>query len=552
MKGGVGSGGAGGKRRWRGLAIAVLGLIIILSMLVPLGFLLGLHNGIILSAPAAGFASDRHNSVPGDLRSFHKYGDDNNVIGSPAKKDQASHVDELLRKFDLSKDLKENTTSVTKKQTFSAVTTVPSNESPQGKGVTWPTPSTPRTTVADHTVNEAKSKNGTTDESGKSCELRFGAYCMWSEQHKEVVKDSFVKKLKDHLFVARAYYPSIAKMPTQDSLSTELKKNIQDFERVLSESTIDSDLPAQIENKMERMETAIAKAKSCPVECQNVDKKFRQLLDLTEDEANFHMKQSAFLHQVAVQTIPKSLHCLYMRLTVDYFKAPDEVKAPQEEKYSDPSLHHFGIFSNNLLASSVVINSTALHSKESQNLVFHILTDQENFFAMEQWFSGKAYGEAAVQVLNIEKLDLQDSGNLLPLPNEFRVSFHVSDGQGILNMRTEYMSTFPRSYFLLPEIFPNLNKIVILDDDVVVQRDLTPLWDLRMGGKVNGALQTCSVKLGHLRSLLGGKVKDQNSCAWMSGLNVIDLSRWRDLDLSKTYRTLMQQVKIIFPCFAFH
>lgn len=32
------------KRRWRGLVIAVLGLVL-LSMLVPLVFLLGLHNG---------------------------------------------------------------------------------------------------------------------------------------------------------------------------------------------------------------------------------------------------------------------------------------------------------------------------------------------------------------------------------------------------------------------------------------------------------------------------------------------------------------------------
>ena len=32
------------KRRWRGFVIAVLGLVI-LSMLVPLVFLLGFHNG---------------------------------------------------------------------------------------------------------------------------------------------------------------------------------------------------------------------------------------------------------------------------------------------------------------------------------------------------------------------------------------------------------------------------------------------------------------------------------------------------------------------------
>ena len=43
MKGG-GGGVAPAKRRWRGLAIGVL-FLVVLSMLVPLGFLLGLHNG---------------------------------------------------------------------------------------------------------------------------------------------------------------------------------------------------------------------------------------------------------------------------------------------------------------------------------------------------------------------------------------------------------------------------------------------------------------------------------------------------------------------------
>lgn len=49
---GASTGGVGGvpsyafpaKRRWKGLVIGVLGLVI-LSMLVPLVFLLGLHNG---------------------------------------------------------------------------------------------------------------------------------------------------------------------------------------------------------------------------------------------------------------------------------------------------------------------------------------------------------------------------------------------------------------------------------------------------------------------------------------------------------------------------
>lgn len=59
------------------------------------------------------------------------------------------------------------------------------------------------------------------------------------------MKDSMVKKLKDQLFVARAYYPTIAKLPKQDKLSREMKQNIQELERIFSEATTDADLPPQ-------------------------------------------------------------------------------------------------------------------------------------------------------------------------------------------------------------------------------------------------------------------------------------------------------------------
>ncbi|PWA36013.1 hypothetical protein CTI12_AA604210 [Artemisia annua] len=41
-------------------------------------------------------------------------------------------------------------------------------------------------------------------------------------------------------------------------------------------------------------------------------------------------------------------------------------------------------------------------------------------------------------------------------------------------------------------MFLSLNKVVFLDDDLVVQTDLTPLWDIDMNRKVNGAVETCS------------------------------------------------------------
>lgn len=83
------------------------------------------------------------------------------------------------------------------------------------------------------------------DESEKSCELKFGSYCLWRQEHREDMKDMMVKKLKDRLFVARAYYPSVAKLPAHDKLSRELKQNIQELERVLSEASTDAELPPQ-------------------------------------------------------------------------------------------------------------------------------------------------------------------------------------------------------------------------------------------------------------------------------------------------------------------
>lgn len=518
---GAGGGGSGAsaygfpaKRRWRGLVIGVLGLVI-LSMLVPLVFLLGLYNGF----HSPGYAADSQNSKPGF---------------------QPSHVDDVIRKLGptLPKDVFQKYAIEPKKEIKDFI-----HEGQEPKGLpppkvdALPTHTHENSTKIGGRVQPAQRMTAM-DESGKPCEWKFGSYCIWRQENREVIKDSMVKKLKDQLFVARAYYPSIAKLPSQSKFTQEMKQNIQELERVLSESTTDLDLPLQIEKKSLKMEATIAKAKSFPVDCNNVDKKLRQIFDMTEDEANFHMKQSAFLFQLAVQTMPKSLHCLSMQLTVEYFRTDStNLELSQAEKYSDPTLNHYIIFSNNILASSVVINSTVSNSKESGNQVFHVLTDGQNYFAMKLWFLRNSYKEATVEVLNVEHLKFDDHENAtFVLPQEFRISFRT-----LTHSRTEYISMFSHLHYLLPEIFKNLDKVVVLEDDVIVQRDLSALWSLDMGGKVNGAAQCCHVRLGELKSFLGENGYVQNDCAWMSGLNVIDLAKWRELDLSQTFRSLVRE-----------
>jgi hypothetical protein len=47
------------------------------------------------------------------------------------------------------------------------------------------------------------------------------------------------------------------------------------------------------------------RAKSCTLDYNNVDKKLCQILHIADDEAHFHMKQSANLYNLDVHICPK-------------------------------------------------------------------------------------------------------------------------------------------------------------------------------------------------------------------------------------------------------
>lgn len=105
----------------------------------------------------------------------------------------------------------------------------------------------------------------------------------------------------------------------------------------------------------------------------------------------------------------------------------------------------------------------------------------------------------------------------------------------------------------LCQLFPDLEKVVFLDDDVVVQKDLGPLWDMDLHGKVNGAVETCH---GGDASVMSKTFKnyfnfshpiisstfDPDKCAWAYGMNVFDLQAWRKADITRVYHYWQKQV----------
>ncbi|RZC77885.1 hypothetical protein C5167_002065 [Papaver somniferum] len=532
------------KRRWRGLAVAVFGLVV-LSMLVPLVFLLGIHNGF----QSTGFGSEDRSSTPSHKKYENYDPVEQDVPQIQSEVDKSTHLDNLMERLkpNLPKDVitiaNDAANKTVRNDPLQVTVKQKTDSSPVQKEVPKPPPQENQIGMSQVTEHD---KGATSDETGKPCQLEFGSYCLWRKEHKEAMKDRVVKQMKDDLFVARAYYPSIAKLPSHDKMSRELKQNIQEFEKILSESTTDADLPSHMEKRLQRMEAIIRKVKSVILDCNNVDKKLRQILDLTEDEAHFHMSQSAFLYQLAVQTMPKSLHCLSMRLTVEYFKSQSLDMDISSDKYVNPLLQHYVIFSNNILASSVVINSTVMHAKESGKQVFHVVTSGQNYYAIKLWFFRNSYKEATIQVIKIEDFnqehDVANPGHQ-SLSNEYRVSVHRVSKPQITQMDTNYISVFGETHFLLPQFFPDLKRVVVLGDDIVVKEDLSPLWSINMEGKVIGASYFCSLKLGQLKSYLGEEDFDEGSCSWMSGLNFVDLVKWKERNITQKYHRLLQVVK---------
>lgn len=104
------------------------------------------------------------------------------------------------------------------------------------------------------------------------------------------------------------------------------------------------------------------------------------------------------------------------------------------------------------------------------------------------------------------------------------------------------------------QIFPNLDKVVFLDDDVVVQKDLSALWDIPLNGKVMGAVETChgttKVMSKRFKTYLNFSHPliqqhfDPEKCAWAYGMNILDLSAWRKSNVTDVYNTWQKRVRI--------
>ncbi|XP_010916158.2 probable galacturonosyltransferase 13 [Elaeis guineensis] len=292
--------------------------------------------------------------------------------------------------------------------------------------------------------------------------------------------------------------------------------------------------------------------------------KTRAMLMKMDHKVQLARLRTLFYGHLASIGIPKSLHCLGLRLTEEYLVnalARSSLPPPEyASRLTNGSYIHFALITDNVLAAAVVVSSTITSSADPEKIVFHIITDKKTYTAMHAWFALNHVPPAIVEVKSLHQFDWPAHVNDMVMETVEEIH-KSSSAYRYYSRADEYRrlealkpSTFSVLNYLrihLPELFPKLERVIFLDDDVVVQQDLAPLWDLNLNGNVLGAVRAEESDEGEDSHCIGKKLSDylnfsnpmisslslvsnRDQCAWLSGMNVCDLQAWRRTNITQT------------------
>lgn len=343
---------------------------------------------------------------------------------------------------------------------------------------------------------------------------------------------SYARQLTEQMTLAKAYVV-IAKERNNLNLAWKLSMKIRSGQLLLSKAAmkVDPISSDEAEPIIQSLSSLIVEAQDVHYDIATMMMTMKSHIQALEERANAASVQSTAFGHLLSESLPKSLHCLDISLTTDWInnKALMDLadKIRNSPRLVDNNLYHFCMFSDNVVAVSAVVNSTVSNADHPRQLVFHIVTNGVHYGAMHAWFLSNDFKGSTIEVKNFEDFTWLNA-SFSPVVQKHR-------------------SLLSHLRFYIPEIYPQLEKVVFLEDDVVVQKDLTPLFSLELHGNVNGAVETCLESyhrfykyLNFSNQLIGSKF-DPQACGWAFGLNIFDLIGWRKANVTGQYHYWQEQ-----------
>ncbi|KAK8303779.1 hypothetical protein V6Z12_D04G174100 [Gossypium hirsutum] len=338
--------------------------------------------------------------------------------------------------------------------------------------------------------------------------------------------NSVTRQLTDQISLAKAFVV-IAKESNNLQFAWELSAQIRNSQALLSNAaTRRTPLTVgESETAIRDMALLLYQAQQLHYDSATMLMRLRAKIQTLEEQMSSANEKSSKYGQIAAEEVPKSLYCLGVRLTTEWLGNPNLQKKHRERKQMDAKL------------------------KDNNKIVFHLVTDEINYAAMKAWFTVNSFRGVTVEVQKFEDFkwlnasyvpvlkQLQDSET-----QSYYFSGHNDDGRTPIKFRNpKYLSMLNHLRFYIPEVYPALKKVVFLDDDIVVQKDLSGLFSIDLNGNVNGAVETCMETFHRYHKYLNYSHPlirahfDPDACGWAFGMNVFDLVEWRKRNVTGIY-----------------
>ncbi|KAJ4729888.1 Hexosyltransferase [Melia azedarach] len=326
---------------------------------------------------------------------------------------------------------------------------------------------------------------------------------------------SVTRQLTDQISLAKAFVV-IAKESNNLQFAWELSAQIRNSQVLLSNAaTRRTPLTTrETDTAIRDMALLLYQAQQLHYDSATMIMRLKAKIQALEEQMSSVNEKSSKYGQIAAEEVPKSLYCLGVRLTTE-------------------CCGQFNCFK----------------LKNPEMIVFHLVTDEINYAAMKAWFAMNSFRGVTVEVQKFEDFkwlnasyvpvlkQLQDSET-----QSYYFSGNSDDGRTPIKFRNpKYLSMLNHLRFYIPEVFPELKKVVFLDDDVVVQKDLSALFSINLNGNVNGAVETCMETFHRYHKYLNYSHPlirehfDPDACGWAFGMNVFDLVEWRKRNVTGIY-----------------
>ena len=179
---------------------------------------------------------------------------------------------------------------------------------------------------------------------------------------------------------------------------------------------------------------------------------------------------------------------------------------------------------------------------------------------MNMWFLLNPPGKATIHVENVDDFKWLNS-SFCPVLQQlesaamkeyyFKADHPTTPSAGSSNLKywnPKYLSMLNHLRFYLPQVYPKLDKILFLDDDIVVRKDLTGLWAADLKGNVNGAVETYGESFHRFDKYLNfsnpniARNFDPSACGWAYGMNIFYLKEWKKNDITGIYHQWQRMV----------